>query len=165
MNRTQRHNTDVLRKLFQLKVPLYPWKGIVIHHTASEYSSLRSIDAYHRRKFKDPLGIEYHFLIGNGRKAPDGWLDVARWQHQQLAIHLFKPGGAPDAIAISLVGNFEKRRPSRPQLATLIALLRLLQTGLRISQKAITTHRRVDGRLTQCPGKLFPFEWLHNQLR
>ena len=142
--------------LLQPGKPLRDWKWIVVHHTAASSSSLERIDRFHRKKFNDPLGIEYHFLIGNGRAKPEGWIENARWRHQELAIHLFHPERAPSAIAICLVGNFEERRPARMQMDALTSLTQTLMKGLGVDADHVTTHRRVDGRLTQCPGKRFP---------
>ena len=136
----------------------FKWEGIVIHHTASEYSSVARIDAYHRAKFNDPDGIEYHFLLGNGKKRPVGYIELGRWRIQKLAIHLFKPEGAPNAIAISLVGNMHERKIQPAQYKALLKLTQTLMDKYEIPIEKITTHTRVDGRLTVCPGKHFPFE-------
>ncbi len=141
------------------------WRHIVIHHTANEWSSLERIDRYHREKFADPDGIEYHFLIGNGKKRPAGYIEPARWRIQKRAIHLFKPEGAPDAIAISLVGNLHARKIDRAQYRALRDLVVALARRHAIPADAITTHTRVDGRLTVCPGKHFPFERLMKDVR
>lgn len=133
------------------------WRHIVIHHTANEWSSLERIDRYHRDKFDDPDGIEYHFLVGNGRKRPAGYIEPARWRIQKRAIHLFKPDGAPDAIAISLVGNLHERKIGGAQYRALRDLVVALARRHGIPPEAITTHTRVDGRLTVCPGRHFPF--------
>lgn len=142
-----------------------PWAHIVIHHTAVERGSLEGIDRYHRKRFDDPLGIEYHSLVGNGKKAPDGLIEIGRWAHRARSIHLFKPEGAPEGITISLMGNFEKRRPSEAQMKAVVSLTAHLMKLYDIPVERVTTHRRVDGRLTQCPGKLFPFDALVACLR
>ncbi len=159
------HNLSVLDVLLQPGPPLRSWRWIVIHHTASEHSTKARIDAYHRRKFDDPLGCEYHFLVHNGRKAPEGWIEPARWSHQARSIHLFKPEGAPDAVTVCLVGNFEERRVRARQLDPVTDLVDALCDGLSIPLDRVTTHRRVDGRLTQCPGKRFPFGGLFRRLK
>ncbi len=141
------------------------WKHIVIHHTASEWSSKASIHRYHKKKFNDPDGIEYHFLIGNGKKAGDGVIERARWSLQKRAIHLFKPAGAPDAIAISLVGNFHERSLGKAQYTALLDLVAALAWQYKIPVARITTHTRVDGNLTVCPGRYFPFKRLSKDLR
>ncbi len=163
--KTEQHNARVLAGLFELKQPLLRWQGIVVHHTAAPYASLAGIDRYHRKRFDDPLGIEYHFLIGNGKKAPAGKIEVARWQHQARSIHLFKPEKAPEAIAICLVGNFEETRPHPRQIEALTALTRTLMQRLKIPVEKVTTHTGVDGRLTQCPGKRFPTKRFLKSLR
>ncbi len=163
-SKTRAHNEQVLESLLDLETPLLRWRWIVIHHTASEHSSLARIDAYHRRRFDDPLGCQYHFLIHNGKKGPEGWIEPARWRHQERAVHLFKPHLAPEAVAISLVGNFEKRRPRERQLRPVVQLVSRLVDRLGIPLERVTTHRRVDGRLTQCPGKRFPYEEVMRRL-
>ncbi len=132
------------------------WRHIVVHHTASEWSTLARIDAYHRRKFEDPDGIEYHFLIGNGKKRPDGYIERARWDLQERSIHLFKPEGAPDAITISLVGNFHERDMGPRTYEAALGLVVELARRHDVPADRVTTHTRVDGNLTVCPGKNFP---------
>ena len=141
------------------------WRHIVIHHTANEWSSLERIDRYHREKFADPDGIEYHFLVGNGKKRPAGYIEPARWRIQKRAIHLFKPEGAPDAIAISLVGNLHARPIGRAQYRALRDLVVALARRHAIPAERITTHTRVDGRLTVCPGRHFPYTRLMKDVR
>lgn len=163
--RTKLNNDTVLGELFDPGVPLHPWKWIVVHHTAKRSGSLAGIDRYHRNHFGDPLGAEYHFVINNGRKLPAGWIEVARWRYQEPAWHLFKPELAPDGIAICLVGNFEEQRVPGAQLESLVTLTTTLMDALAIDAEHVTTHRGVDGRLTQCPGKNFPREDFIARLR
>jgi len=132
------------------------WDWLIVHHTAAEYASLKGISSYHAKRFEDPLGIQYHFLIGNGKKAPRGLIQIARWQHQERAIHLFKPELAPRAVTVCLTGNLEKRKIYKEEFAALVALGKVLTKGLKIPRDKISTHRGIDGRLTQCPGKHFP---------
>jgi hypothetical protein len=126
---------------------------------------LAGIDRYHRNHFGDPLGAEYHFVINNGRKLPLGWIEVARWRYQEPAWHLFHPERAPAGIAICLVGNFEKTEVAAGQLDVLVDLSLALMRGLSIDADHVTTHRGVDGILTQCPGKHFPRERYLRRLR
>ena len=138
---------------------------LVIHHTASGGASVRGLDNYHRKHFDDPYGAEYHFIVNNGVKGPDGAIQLARWRHQVRAAHLFHPERAPQSLAVCMVGNFETRgEPSGAQMQALAALCRSLQTKFDIPAERVTTHRGVDGRLTQCPGKDFPFEQLQSEL-
>lgn len=138
----------------------FKWDSIVIHHTASEWSTVARIDAYHRQKFNDPDGIEYHFLIANGKRAPDGLIEMGRWPKQKRSIHLFKPKGYPASITISLVGNFHERKLRKAQYNALKALVIGLANRYNIPNTRITTHTKIDGRLTVCPGKHFPYKRL-----
>jgi N-acetyl-anhydromuramyl-L-alanine amidase AmpD len=138
---------------------------LVVHHTASSRASVAGLDNYHRNHFGDPYGAEYHFIVNNGVKGPDGAIELARWRHQVEAAHLFHPERAPNSLAICLVGNFETRgQPSGAQMLALAQLCRCLQVKFDIPSTQVTTHKRVDGRLTQCPGKDFPFEDLQSVL-
>jgi hypothetical protein len=153
----RRHNARIAAHLGDGLAKQGPrWRHVVVHHTASEWSSLARIDAYHRDKFEDPDGIEYHFLIGNGKRRPDGYVERARWDLQERSIHLFKPEGAPDAITISLVGNFHEREMGEAQYEATRDLVVALARRHGIPAERVTTHTRVDGRLTVCPGKYFP---------
>jgi len=153
-------NAAVLAGLAEPGPLLRRWQWIVVHHTAAEHATLPGIDNYHRKHFGDPLGAEYHFVINNGKKdranRPIGLVDIARWRHQEPAWHLFKPHNAPDSIAICLVGNFETRGLPAEMLASLTDLTRALMKLCEIPRERVSTHRVVDEKMTQCPGKLFP---------
>jgi len=135
------------------------WNAIVFHHSATDGGSKQRFDVGHRRKFDDPIGMEYHFLIGSCIGSPDGLIEVGdRWRRQLLAYHLFTRARDRGSIAICLVGNFELQghTPSAAQLRAVTALTRALADKLQIAPDAMTTHTGIDGRLTQCPGKNFP---------
>jgi hypothetical protein len=136
------------------------WNAIVFHHSATDGGSKQRFDAGHRRKFDDPIGMEYHFLIGSGIGSADGLIEVGdRWRRQLLAYHLFTRARDRGSIAICLVGNFELpgHTPSPAQLRAVASLTRALAARFNIAADAMTTHTGIDGRLTQCPGKNFPF--------
>jgi hypothetical protein len=153
-------NAAVLAALAAPGPALRAWSWIVVHHTAAEYATLPGIDRYHRTRFGDPLGAEYHFVINNGKKdgerRPAGLIEPARWRFQVPAAHLFKPENAPDSLAVCLVGNFETRALPAVMLAALTDLTRALMKLCAIPVERVSTHRVVDEKLTQCPGKLFP---------
>lgn len=155
-------NAAVLAGLADPGVALRTWRWIVVHHTAAEFATLPGIDRYHRTHFGDPLGAEYHFIINNGKKdranLPIGLIEPARWRFQEPAWHLFKPDNAPQSIAICLVGNFEKRALPAEMLGPLTELTRGLMKLCGIPREQVSTHRVVDEKMTQCPGKLFPRE-------
>jgi len=137
-----------------------PWQWIVVHHTAAEHASLEGIDRYHRNHFGDPLGAEYHFVINNGKRKAMGLVEPARWRHQELAAHLFHPERAPESLALCLIGNFEERAVPEAMSDALAVLTRSLMDALEIPVSRVTSHRAVDGRLTQCPGKHFDLDEL-----
>ncbi|MCB9748762.1 MAG: N-acetylmuramoyl-L-alanine amidase [Myxococcales bacterium] len=159
---TRARNRAMFEGMFELDVPLLPYEWIVVHHTAAEYATLEGIDRYHRNHFGDPLGAEYHFVINNGKKRPQekplGLVEQARWRYQEWAAHLFHPERAPASCAICLIGNFEQRALPEEMLDALVELTRVLMARFEIPAARVTTHRGVDKRLTQCPGKLFPRE-------
>jgi len=135
------------------------WDTIVFHHSATAGGSKARFDQGHRRKFGDPDGMEYHFLIGNGVGSPDGLIEVGEhWRKQIMAYHLFTQARDARSVAICLVGNFElpDHAPTKAQMAAATALARALVARFHMGKGAVTMHRGIDGRLTQCPGKHFP---------
>jgi N-acetyl-anhydromuramyl-L-alanine amidase AmpD len=141
------------------------WRYIVLHHTAAETDSLAGINAMHAKRFRDPLGIQYHFLIGNGRSAPDGAIQLARWQHHVESIHVVHPERAPTAITVSVQGNLHERVPSAAQMVAVETLVRRLMHVYAIPVERISTNTRVDGTFTVCPGRYFPIDRLLARLR
>jgi hypothetical protein len=152
-------NAELLRELFAARDPSWrPWQWLVVHHTAAEHASLEGIDRYHRNHFGDPFGAEYHFVINNGKRKALGLVEAARWRHQEIAAQLFHPERAPESLALCLIGNFEKREVPDAMMDALASLSRGLMETLAIPLDRVTTHREIDGRLTQCPGKHFDLE-------
>jgi len=62
------------------------------------------------------------------------------------------------SIGISLVGNFNNKKPSAAQLHTLTRLVGLLGGYYEIPVTNVLPHRLVPGARTDCPGNLFPWE-------
>jgi hypothetical protein len=137
------------------------WNSIVIHHTASPIGSLREIDKWHRDKGWDCCG--YHFVIGNGTGSGDGEIEVGpRWRAQITGAHT-RLCGAPSTaegnyynehgIGIVLVGNFDQRRPTDRQMASLARLVEFLSTSCAVPRERIYLHG--DLKSTDCPGRNF----------
>lgn len=151
---TCEHNARLLTDLANLPADEgLAYESLVVHHTAAESATLAGIDRYHRNHFCDPLGAEYHFVIGNGRREPMGRILAARWRHQEWAAHLFHPERIPPSIAVCLIGNFHERRLPPPMADALVELLAVLAARRGVEVDAITEHRTVDRRLTACPGR------------
>jgi len=129
------------------------WKYVVIHHSATDVGDMASFDRGHKQR--GWLGVGYHFVIGNGSYSNDGEIEVTfRWKRQIHGAHAGVKEYNEHGIGICLVGNFNKSRPSRKQLQSLIALTAYLQGRCGIPMARILGHR--DVKSTDCPGRLFP---------
>jgi len=142
------------------------WQWIVVHHSATHRGSAASFDAWHRRGRRwDELG--YHFVIGNGTGSENGRVEVgSRWPKQKHGAHC-KVGQDETynnfGIGICLVGNFETRRPTGAQMASLARLVDYLAARYRIDDLHVIGHGDVDS--TKCPGRYFSFDDLFRRLR
>ena len=134
-----------------------PWRWIVIHHSATDAGSAAAFDAFHRgARHWDELG--YHFVVGNGGGSSDGLVEVgSRWPKQKWGAHC-RVGDSEEynyfGIGICLVGNFDKRRPTESQMASLARLVDYLAARYRIDDAHIIGHGAVGD--TRCPGRCFP---------
>lgn len=140
------------------------WTTIVIHHSATDRGSASTFDKDHRSRGWDELG--YHFVIGNGRGAPDGHVEVgARWLKQKHGAHCKTPNNYYNehGVGICLVGDFTKSRPTAKQMASLEKLVEFLSTQCRIRPDRVTTHGLVTGK-TACPGRHFPLHALRRNV-
>jgi hypothetical protein len=144
------------------------WKGIVIHHSATEWGNAREIDKWHKDRGWDGGG--YHFVINNGNGEKNGKVEVGfRWPIQREGAHCnankqnLNNYWNEHTVGICLVGNFEQRRPSNTQYDSLAKLISFLQQRYQIPTSKITTHGEVPGAITECPGKLF--NWYEVQRR
>lgn len=139
------------------------WKVIVVHHSANDKDSPKSMDAYHRSRGWDGLG--YHFVIGNGVSYPDGKIFVgSRWRRQQTGAHCKSGPGRyfgvwrtgnffnENGIGICLVGNFDSSRPTAKQQAALRRLVAYLTRETGIRANAVYGHGEVTHK-TACPGR------------
>ena len=144
------------------------WRGIIVHHTATEHGPASFIDKICRKKGYDGLG--YNFVINNGRGKADGQVEVGyRWREQTHGAHC-RPVGCEDnywnehTIGIALIGNFEIAQPSWAQYRSLARLVRFLRERYGIDSVRVIGHRDVPGAVTKCPGKNFSWSSLQRQL-
>ncbi len=133
------------------------WRYIVLHHSATTHGSAAEFDRIHRQRGWDELG--YHFVIGNGRGAPDGLVQVgSRWPKQKHGAHC-KVAGHPEyndqGIGVCLVGNFSKGLPTRRQLDSTGVLVRYLMARYGIPWSRVRGHGQL--KPTECPGLHFPY--------
>lgn len=143
-----------------VRVPLKrKWNYIILHHSGTPSGNAAAFGRHHKQD-RGWDGLGYHFVIGNGKGAGDGQIEIGyRWTQQLTGAHA---GRAPDGsnkmnetgIGICLVGNFNEDRPTANQLAMLRSLVAYLRGYCGIPLEHILLHRDVRG--TDCPGKLFP---------
>ncbi|MGI6711782.1 MAG: peptidoglycan recognition family protein [Bacillota bacterium] len=123
------------------------WSYIILHHTGAEEKNIEQIRRYHKSLGWHDIG--YHYVIErDGTIKPGRSLDLT-------GAHCKANGMNYKGIGISLIGNFEKRRPYPKQLAALQRLLRELQHRYNIPENHIQGHNQVPGASTRCPGRLF----------
>lgn len=141
------------------------WKYIVVHHSATAMGSAKGMDAYHRNKRHMENGLAYHFVIGNGRGMKDGEVFVGkRWSKQLQGGHLSKESLNQVSIGICLVGNFNNSAPTRKQIDSLEALLDALMRRCAVKVSAIQTHKQIQPKHTECPGRRFNLKAVKRQL-
>lgn len=147
------------RDLDRVRVKPRQWKNIVIHHSGTPKGNARDMDRYHREQRRMVNGLAYHFVIGNGQGMGDGEIVIGhRWRGQLDGGHLASEAQNQVSIGICLVGNFDVNRPTARQMESLRALVQYLQRRCNIGKGAVRTHRQINVRPTNCPGRHFPME-------
>ncbi|MCK4753473.1 MAG: N-acetylmuramoyl-L-alanine amidase [Planctomycetes bacterium] len=144
------------------------WIAIVIHHSGTKNGSLAIFDKWHKEG-NHWEGVGYDFVIGNGTNTNNGEVEVTfRWNDQKVGAHCggtYRNWANKEAIGICLVGNFNKTSPTGRQLASLVKLIRFLQSRYGISESRIYGHNTTPGaRATDCPGKKFSMAKLKSTL-
>jgi hypothetical protein len=143
------------------------WKYLVLHHSATDGGSVESVDAGHRLRkdqFGNPwLGIGYHFVVGNGHGMPDGQVEPTfRWREQLPGAHAGSREHNRLGIGICLIGNFDDALPTPRQIAAVRQLCHWLIGRYQIPCKRVLRH--LDVAATSCPGRLFPYAQLIDEL-
>lgn len=145
------------------------WRGILIHHSATDVGNAARFHKYHKQIGWDGLG--YHFVINNGKAGPDGKVEVGyRWREQLTGshcrvIHRDDNYWNKHTIGICLVGDFNKYPPTEAQYRSLTALVRFLQDRYNIPSGKVMGHGDVPGETTECPGKYFSWWQLRRRLK
>ena len=138
-----------------------PWSYIIVHHTATDEGDASAIHRAHlQRGFWN--GIGYDFVIDNGTMGKgDGVIEMSpRWLRQEDGAHCKADGMNQRGIGIALVGNFDRGQPSRYQLQSLAYLIYTLRHYYDIPPSHVLVHGEAPGARTECPGKLFPMDFL-----
>jgi LysM repeat protein len=137
------------------------WKHIIMHHSGTPTGNGKIFDYYHRRIRRMENGLAYHFVIGNGSDSGDGEIEVAeRWRKQIKGGHVKSEAYNKTSVGICLVGNFQKSRPTRKQVAAAIELVDHLKNDLLDGRPDLLLHREIQK--TICPGRYFPAKGMHN---
>jgi hypothetical protein len=109
------------------------WSAIVIQSSGTASGNAATLDREHQRL--GLVGVGYHFVVGNGKGAPDGQIEMSfRWKRQLAGAHSSGVNGAwynQHAVGICLVGDAHQP-PTRAQLQQLVWLVRALQEKLGI---------------------------------
>jgi hypothetical protein len=140
------------------------WECIVVHHSANDRDTPRSMDAWHRQRGWECLG--YDFVIGNGVGYPNGQVFVGqRWTQQMVGAHCKTPGAYYNehGIGICLIGNMENHRPTEQQMQSLARLVMFLQGQCGSPRDKILMHGGVTHK-TACPGRYFSISDLLRRL-
>jgi len=135
------------------KVPVRPWRWIVIHHSATAAGSAAVFDRSHRARGWDELG--YHFVINNGHGGADGLVEVgSRWTKQKWGAHCKTSDNRYNdyGIGICLVGDFQNSQPTAAQLVSLRKLVIHLSDTYEIIPANVIGHGAAESTNTVCPG-------------
>jgi hypothetical protein len=125
-------------------------KYITIHHAGVLWKAgddpvkkLQGLQSWGQRDKKWP-DLPYHFLI-----APDGRIFEGRpVTYEPETNTTYKTTGH---LGVELWGDFEKQRPSREQVESLVKLVAWLATEYKVDPKDIGGHK--DRAETDCPGR------------
>ena len=136
----------------------HSWRYLVIHHSATNNGSVRSIHNDHRQRMDSAgnywLGIGYHFVIGNGNGMEDGEIEATfRWKQQIHGAHSGSTVHNANGIGICLIGNFQNSAPTSNQLKAVRTLIGQLSNRYHIPSRLVIGHNAV--KPTDCPGKYF----------
>lgn len=142
----------------------HEFSGVVIHHSGDRRGSASTLAGEHEAMGLQGLG--YHFVIGNGRGARDGEIQVGyRWVDQLPGAHVAGPDSERynrATIGICLIGDGERHQFTDAQLRSLTALLDVLHAELGLRRDAVVLHRTIAP--TTSPGRLFPESALYQRL-
>ena len=134
-----------------------PWL-VILHSTGSEGGSVAALEDYHRRVKGDPLGVPYHFLVGNGRGMADGRIHLSG-RLDTFRDEAAKAGASPAAaLAIGLVGDGNRTPPTPAQLAATDEILDYL--AAKAGRLRVRLHRETGESPRGCPGAHFPVKEL-----
>lgn len=135
------------------------WRHIIAHHSGIRYGNAAIYGRAHKERGMEN-GLAYHFVIGNGVNSKDGLIEIgSRWKRQIEGGHVKSRKYNLNSIGICLVGDFQKFRPTKKQLAAFKELVSYLKHDLLADKPKFYVHN--DLEQTLCPGKYFPKRDMH----
>ena len=145
------------------------WQYVIVHNSATRQGNARIFANYHKNVRKMQNGLAYHFVIGNGTSSGDGEIEIGpRWTRQINGGHVASDYLNNIGIGICFVGDFDRDVPTRAQLAALEELIDYLRRRVGRTKGRpliVKAHREINPRPTTCPGKRFPYRWMHQRFR
>lgn len=143
------------------------WQYIIVHNSATRQGNARIFNNYHTNVRKMQNGLAYHFVIGNGTSSGNGEIEIGpRWTRQINGGHVASDYLNNISIGICFVGDFDRDLPTQAQLDALDELVRYLRSRVGKSKGRVVVvkgHREINPRPTSCPGKRFPYRWMHRR--
>lgn len=157
----------VRRAIDQAHVRRGRWKYIVVHNSGSRVGNAHIFDVYHRRVRHMVNGLAYHFVIGNGHGSANGQIEVGhRWTAQLNGGHVASDYLNDIALGICLVGDYNRDTPTKAQIIALnelITYLRYRVGRVQGKESIVKAHKEINPRPTDCPGRYFPYRWMHRE--
>jgi len=140
---------------------------MVVRNSGTRQGTARIFDRYHRNVRKMRNGMAYHFVIGNGRGAGNGEIEIGnRWKRQINGGHVASDYLNNIALGICLVGDLNRDRPTKAQLAAmeeLVDYLRRRVGKVKGKPSRVRGHKQINPKPTDCPGKRFDLKWLRRR--
>ncbi|MFH0752768.1 MAG: peptidoglycan recognition family protein [archaeon] len=123
---------------------------IIVHHT----QRTKDFPAYVKLRHVRVRGWEhigYHFLIGRGRPfTREGKLYMGR-PERYVGAHAL--GYNHRSIGVCLIGDLDKRKPTKRQMDSLFSVLRDKMREYGVPVENVLGHRELPGVAKSCPGK------------
>ena len=143
------------------------WRYIVVHNSGTRQGNAAIFDYYHRHTRGMPNGLAYHFVIGNGSSSGDGQIEIGDRLTKQLnGGHVHSDFLNSIALGICVVGDFNRDHPHQGAACRPAGTHQLSpqqRCGKYDGRVAIVkAHKEINPVPTDCPGNLFPYDWMHS---
>ncbi len=124
-------------------VDSHRWSAIVVNPSDTPEGSAAWLSAIHQKLGLG--GLAYHFVVDNGRGAPDGQIELGyRWQRQLDGAYSTDARYNHHAIGICFIGDIQHTRPTDAQVQELVWLVRQLQAKSGIPASRVYVQGGID---------------------